>query len=148
MQIRVSESNDGRQTTSTKPVDMTLPWSQQVNKNRAKETRHMTMSMTMDDHGLEKHLLNGWGCDNETIVKPQLGTTEIWELENKTHHTHPIHLHLVEFRVLGRGPNGTDDPNPNERGEKMSFVLTLTRQYGLQSNLVTSLDSSHGTATS
>lgn len=33
-------------------------------------------------------------------------------------HTHPIHLHLVEFRVIGRRPDGTAPPAPNERGPK------------------------------
>ena len=43
---------------------------------------------------------------------------EVWELENNLMHTHPIHLHLVQFRVVGRGPDGTEDPLPNERGGK------------------------------
>jgi spore coat protein A, manganese oxidase len=30
------------------------------------------------------------------------GSTEIWELHNTTVDAHPIHLHLVDFRVLGR----------------------------------------------
>ena len=30
-------------------------------------------------------------------------------------HTHPIHLHPVEFDVIGRGPDRTADPAPNER---------------------------------
>ena len=33
-----------------------------------------------------------------------LGTTEIWEIYNATVSGHPIHLHLVEFQVLGRQP--------------------------------------------
>ena len=43
---------------------------------------------------------------------------EVWELENNTMHTHSIHLHLVQFRVVERGPDGTEDPLPNERGGK------------------------------
>ncbi|MBF0372440.1 MAG: multicopper oxidase domain-containing protein, partial [Alphaproteobacteria bacterium] len=30
------------------------------------------------------------------------GDTEIWEIHNFTEDAHPIHLHLVEFQVLGR----------------------------------------------
>ncbi|WP_088278727.1 multicopper oxidase family protein [Ideonella sp. A 288] len=48
-----------------------------------------------------------------------VGATEIWELHNTTVDAHPVHLHLVDFRVLNRqpftgtivdkpmGPNGT-----------------------------------------
>jgi spore coat protein A len=79
--------------------------------------------MEMDmENGLMVHNLNGkeWGDDVQ--VKPQLGSTEIWELENDTMHTHPIHLHLVEFEVLERerhdDPHGSRPPLPNERGGK------------------------------
>jgi FtsP/CotA-like multicopper oxidase with cupredoxin domain len=35
---------------------------------------------------------------------PKLGDTEIWNLVNLTMDAHPIHLHLVRFRVLERVP--------------------------------------------
>jgi spore coat protein A len=34
--------------------------------------------------------------------KPKVGTTEIWEFYNTTVDAHPIHMHLVDFRVLDR----------------------------------------------
>jgi spore coat protein A len=34
----------------------------------------------------------------------KVGTTEIWELHNTTEDAHPVHLHLVAFRVLNREP--------------------------------------------
>ncbi len=33
---------------------------------------------------------------------PKLGSTEVWSLMNLTEDVHPIHLHLVRFRVLDR----------------------------------------------
>ena len=36
--------------------------------------------------------------------KPVLNTVEIWEIVNLTEDTHPIHLHLVKFRLLDRRP--------------------------------------------
>ena len=33
---------------------------------------------------------------------PTLGATEIWELHNFTMDAHPIHIHLVQFQVVGR----------------------------------------------
>ena len=46
----------------------------------------------------------------ETIAN---GSTEIWELYNTTVDAHPIHLHLVDFRVLDRqGFTGVLQPKP------------------------------------
>jgi FtsP/CotA-like multicopper oxidase with cupredoxin domain len=39
---------------------------------------------------------------------PQVGATEIWEIANTTGDTHPIHLHLVQFRLLGRHAFNSD----------------------------------------
>ncbi|MFI9526849.1 multicopper oxidase family protein [Micromonospora rosaria] len=45
-----------------------------------------------------------------------LGTTEVWELHNFTGETHPIHLHQVQFEVVGRGRSHNQPPGPAERG--------------------------------
>jgi spore coat protein A, manganese oxidase len=31
-----------------------------------------------------------------------VGSTEVWELHNTTVDAHPVHLHLVDFRILDR----------------------------------------------
>lgn len=49
-------------------------------------------------------LLNNTRWYAEVSEDPILGTTEIWHLINTTEDTHPIHLHLVRFRVLDRRP--------------------------------------------
>ena len=36
--------------------------------------------------------------------RPQLGSTELWEFWNTTVDAHPVHLHLVDFRILNRQP--------------------------------------------
>lgn len=42
-----------------------------------------------------------------------VGSTEIWEFHNTTVDAHPIHLHLVDFRVVDRQPfTGTVVPKP------------------------------------
>ncbi len=118
LQIRVSESDAGVEDTSSDPTGLALPSRREYTEESAKEVRKMTLDMSMDGD-LPVNLLNNTrGHDEDAVVKPQLGTTEIWELENNTGHTHPIHLHLVGFEILGRGPDGTDDPGPNELGEK------------------------------
>jgi spore coat protein A len=50
------------------------------------------------------HLLDGKHWHDPVSEKPLLGTTEIWELLNLTEDPHPIHLHLVRFRILDRRP--------------------------------------------
>lgn len=50
--------------------------------------------------------INGVGfadVQNRLLANVPLGTVEIWELENSSGGwTHPIHLHLVDFKVLSR----------------------------------------------
>ena len=51
-----------------------------------------------------------------TLANPKLGTTEIWELKNKSGGWfHPVHIHLIDFKVLNR--NGKP-PHPWEMGPK------------------------------
>ncbi|HSF14510.1 MAG TPA: multicopper oxidase [Vicinamibacteria bacterium] len=60
---------------------------------------------------------------------PALGATELWELRNFTVDAHPIHIHQVQFQVVGReaiggGPSvaGSDGPLPWERGFKDTVI--------------------------
>ncbi|MEU1363505.1 multicopper oxidase domain-containing protein [Micromonospora zamorensis] len=54
--------------------------------------------------------------------QPTLGDTEEWEVRNFTRHVHPVHLHQVQFELLGRGHSGQVRPDPGERG-RMDTVL-------------------------
>jgi bilirubin oxidase len=53
--------------------------------------------------------INGIGfadVNNRVLANVPRGTVEIWELENGSGGwTHPIHIHLVDFRVLARDGN-------------------------------------------
>jgi spore coat protein A len=44
-----------------------------------------------------------------TTETPELDSTEIWEIYNFTGDAHPIHLHLVNFQILGRREISFDD---------------------------------------
>jgi FtsP/CotA-like multicopper oxidase with cupredoxin domain len=52
----------------------------------------------------------------QTIANPRLNATEIWEIENRSGGWfHPVHIHLIDFKVLSR--NGRA-PFDYERGPK------------------------------
>jgi spore coat protein A, manganese oxidase len=51
-------------------------------------------------------------------ARPKLGSTEIWELTTDVHH--PVHIHLVHFKVLSR--NGGKPP-PTDAGWKDTIDL-------------------------
>jgi spore coat protein A, manganese oxidase len=64
--------------------------------------------------------INLQSFDPERIdAKPELGTTEIWDLDSDP--AHPVHLHLVHFKVLSR--NG-GPPGPYDAGWKDTVFLS------------------------
>jgi len=86
--------------------------------------RHLTLASKSDEYGRMKHHLGnqeqpaGYALDDPVTEEPELGTTEIWSIANNTAMSHPMHLHLVHFQVLGREPlsdydTETDGIDPN-----------------------------------
>lgn len=55
---------------------------------------------------------------------PALNATEEWDIHNLTVDSHPIHVHLVKFQVVGRSlPGGAfNPPLPNEQGWKDTVI--------------------------
>lgn len=56
---------------------------------------------------------------------PALGATEIWEFWNWTQDGHPLHIHLVGFKILGRfdmSGKKLSGPYPLETGRKDTVV--------------------------
>ena len=90
-------------------------------------------------------LLNGMHWDMPISERPVLGSVEIWSFVNLTPDPHPIHLHLVRFRILDRREFDVDaykkskslrltgpamPPDPNESGWKDTVrcpAKTVTR---------------------
>lgn len=60
--------------------------------------------------------------DDVVTENPAVGATEEWEIHNFTEDAHPIHVHLVKFKVLGRGADGTESPEPWETGFKDTVI--------------------------
>jgi len=61
-----------------------------------------------------------WG--DAITENPALGAIEEWRVHNFTEDAHPIHIHLVKFKVLGRGPDGTQPPADWETGFKDTVI--------------------------
>jgi spore coat protein A len=66
---------------------------------------------------------------DDVTENPGVGATETWEIYNFTADAHPIHIHLVQFQVVGReafdgGPSvaGSNDALPTENGFKDTVI--------------------------
>lgn len=88
--------------TSTVPEDLLHYHS--VNTSLAIKERTMHMDSATDDFGRAIHLLNGkmWHEPVTEIIK--LDSIEIWHFVNHFNFPHSMHLHLVNFEILGRKP--------------------------------------------
>lgn len=55
--------------------------------------------------------------------RPAVGTTEVWEFYNTTVDAHPMHMHLVDFRILDRQTfTGTLTPKVNSDGSSGAIL--------------------------
>jgi spore coat protein A len=77
--------------------------------------RLQTMGGIVD---LTRPTLNGTLVYHDPITEnPGVGDTEVWEFYNTTADAHPIHMHLVDFRILNRQKfTGTITPKTNSDG--------------------------------
>ncbi len=155
MQFRVMAAQNGDPTTP--PMDLALPAitplgtgsSRQVSLN---EEESKTVKVSEAGHGnivLDCYrgepfgptaaLLGVLDTDDygyplkwsDAITEnPAAGATEEWEIYNFTEDAHPIHIHLVQFQVVGRQPleeggtsiAGGNDPLPWETGFKDTVI--------------------------
>ena len=88
------------------------------------ETMGMGMGMRMG--GQSRLTINGQKMDlNRIDARVQLGSTEIWEIENRTammmNMPHSMHLHDVQFQILDR--NGKP-PAAHELGRKDTVLFS------------------------
>jgi spore coat protein A, manganese oxidase len=69
---------------------------------RNAKKRTLVLVEVMGPNGPLEVLLDGQHWSNPVSELPLIGSTEDWELVNLTMDTHPIHLHLVQFRLVSR----------------------------------------------
>ena len=100
MQIRV-----GTTVTQSGPtkIPSSLP-GRKADLHDPVRTRYVTLN-EIDPEEVEWYLnLNGVHFDEGTSETPKVGTVEDWVFVNLTGDTHPMHMHLVTFQVVGRTP--------------------------------------------
>ena len=100
MQIRVGTSVTRRGPTS---VPDSLP-GRAANLPSPLGTRFITLNEIGTETDTWYLNLNGLRFDAPPTETPKVGTVEDWVYVNLTGDTHPMHLHLVTFQVVGRTP--------------------------------------------
>ncbi len=105
----------------------------------ALKERNMFYRVSPDQYGRPHFMLNGMMWDDPVTERPVLNSIEIWNIINSGLGVHPLHIHLIQFQILGRQPfdpelfNSTGElkftglpipPDPNECGWK-DTVRTL-----------------------
>ncbi|MEA4848742.1 MAG: multicopper oxidase [Clostridiaceae bacterium] len=88
--------------TSTIPEDL-LPYHHTDFLSAGRE-RTMNLDESTDSFGRTVHLLNNRMWSDPVTEKVELDSIEIWHLVNHFDFPHPVHLHLVNFEILGRKP--------------------------------------------
>jgi FtsP/CotA-like multicopper oxidase with cupredoxin domain len=83
----------------------------------ADNTQSLVLFEGKDEFGRLQPLLGtlaagSLGWFEETTENPLLGDTEVWEVYNATGDAHPIHLHLVSFRIIDRTDMGEEGTGP------------------------------------
>ncbi|WP_307794376.1 S-layer homology domain-containing protein [Arthrobacter cavernae] len=107
-------------TWNTIPTQLAASESMSIREDAATNVRNfrvnrndLTGVWTIGDNSWEEVVASGF---KKAIANPALDAVEIWQFENNSGGWfHPIHLHLVDFRILDR--NGRP-PFPYERGPK------------------------------
>jgi spore coat protein A, manganese oxidase len=74
-----------------------------LDRNASVATRDFVLTEAMDNRGHSLGLkINGKSYDDAVTETVELGSTETWRFINTTDDAHPMHLHLVQFQILGR----------------------------------------------
>ncbi|KAG0591033.1 hypothetical protein KC19_1G144100 [Ceratodon purpureus] len=119
MKFIISKANSSTQTQAA-PVPATLREPQSlVSSQNAKEWRRNFMFEMDDSEGNPmSSLLSNLTWMDPVTETPHQGAIEVWEFINLTPDAHPMHIHLVHFRMLSQ----------------QEFNLTLWREGACQLN--------------
>ncbi|MBA8924874.1 bilirubin oxidase [Kutzneria viridogrisea] len=125
----------GSRDTTVDPAQLSLPaagplgaaertWRISLNETTSRYSPQVPVRMmlgTVRADGTAEPL--GW--EAAVTEFPTVNATQVWELTNFTNDAHPIHLHQVQFQVLGRCTLGgaTRPPEHWETGRKDTVIV-------------------------
>ncbi len=93
-------------TILDKPAILPPPLPEDLNYlvplNCNSKIRTLTLFEVGGPNGPLEVLLNGQNWHSPVSEQPLAGTTEDWQIVNLTMDAHPIHLHLIQFRLVSR----------------------------------------------
>jgi spore coat protein A len=149
MQFKVAVPLSSMDTSS---LPVYLAKINRLSSNMAKRTRDLPLIRLKDEYGRSLNLLGGKMWIDRISEVIEVNTVEIWRLINLINDDpHPIHIHLVDFQVLGRQPfdvaqyqksatliftGAETPPDPNEMGLKdtvrtpFGYVTSIIAQFG------------------
>jgi spore coat protein A len=136
MQIRVTLPEKEKARAFSLPPTLPLP---DLESGTSMPTRQFVLSEKLDADGQSLGVrIDGKGYDDPVSEYVKLSSVERWRFINTTDDAHPMHLHLVQFRIVER--QGYDGgalkngqlklvgtprlPLPNEAGWKDTAVVT------------------------
>jgi len=105
-------------------VPSLLRYIDRIPLNKVKKIRRLTLNDSQDEFGRPMLLFDDKEWMDPATETPLLDSVEIWELVNLTPGIHPIHVHLVNFRVLDRY---------NQNG---NLVAPLPADFGLKDTVL------------
>ncbi|MET4560017.1 spore coat protein A [Lysinibacillus parviboronicapiens] len=92
------------QCEDTSDIPERLAVSMDLHPHHAHIERNLPLSASTDDFGRPMLLLNNRMYHDPATEKPARDTIEVWNFINTTPFIHPIHIHLIQFKILERRP--------------------------------------------
>jgi spore coat protein A len=100
MQFRVTRPLSSKESSFSISTPMD---SRGLDESKSVMTRDFVLSEKIDGHGRSLGVrINSKGYDDPVTERVTLGSTEKWRFINTTDDAHPMHLHLVQFKILER----------------------------------------------
>ncbi|SIT67656.1 multicopper oxidase family protein [Edaphobacillus lindanitolerans] len=105
MQFRVDRPMTGEDTSR---IPETMRPDMAMHESHAHIIRDLPLTADTDEYGRPMLMLNDRMYHDPATEKPSLDSIERWNFFNLTPIQHPIHVHLVQFKILGRRPFDTE----------------------------------------
>lgn len=92
----------------TSEIPTLLEPAMDIHEHHAHTIRDLPLTTTLDRYGRLMLLLGDRMYHEPATEKPSLDSIEVWNFINTTPIFHPIHIHLVQFKILERRPFNVD----------------------------------------